>query len=246
MIKVHKTRHPRVSISRRLSIVLGIVSLSAGVCDASRESAVFLAASVPAEHVPVQHERLVADGIVERYVMDPRGDVEGVLLTDGTQVHVPSGVVADFTNAIKPGHHIRVEGIRKQRTQLVAPDMIYNESTAVPFRVPFRLDAPALPLDRLAMTALKVEGIIQVLLYSALNGQVHGMVLSDGTQVRLPPDVSEAFRGSLKVGIQVTVEGYGTENQYGRTLEALAMSSNGGPLTPLDLTIRHLPSRHEK
>lgn len=90
-----------------------------------------MAGSPPIENVPVQHERLVADGIVERYVMDPRGVVEGVLLTDGTQMHVPPGVVADFTNAIKPGHHIRVEGIRKQRTQVVALDVIYNEGVAV-------------------------------------------------------------------------------------------------------------------
>ena len=246
MMKVRKTKHRPVSISRRLSMVLGIVSVSASVCDPSQEVPVSLAASAPAGKAPAQHDRFVADGIVERYLMDPRGDVEGLLLTDGTQMHVTSRVVADFTKAIKPGHHIRVEGIRKQRSQVVTPDVIYNESTGAPFSVPFRLDLPALPLDRLAMTALKVEGIIKVLLYSALNGQVHGMVLSDGTQVRLPPDVSEEFRRSLKVGTQVTVEGYGTENQYGRALEALAMSSNGGPLIPLDLTIRHLPSRQEE
>jgi hypothetical protein len=173
--------------------------------------------------------------------MDPRGDVEGILLNDGTQMHVTSRSVADFTKAIKPGHHIRVEGIRKNGNQVVTPNVISNESTGTRFTVPLRLDLPALPLDRLAMTALKVEGLIRVLLYSPLSGEVYGMVLSDGTQVRLPPDVSVEFRRSFKVGTQVIVEGYGTENQYGRALEALSMSANGGSLIPLDLTIRHLP-----
>ena len=79
MMKVRKTRHRPVSISRRLSMVLGIVSVSAGVCDPSQEAPVSFAASAPAEKAPAQHDRLVADGIVERYLMDPRGDVEGLL-----------------------------------------------------------------------------------------------------------------------------------------------------------------------
>lgn len=217
--------------------------MSAAMYHPSQVSSVFLAGSALAEAAAVQHERLVADGIVERYLMDPRGDVEGVLLTDGTQIHVTSRVVADLTRAIKPGHHIRVQGTRRQPAQIVTPDVIYNESTGAQFTVPLGLDLPGLPLDRFAMTALKVKGAIQVLLYSALNGEVQGMVLSDSTQVRLPPDVSEEFRQSLKVGAHMVVEGYGTENQYGRAIEALAMSLNGGPLIPLDLTIRHLPSR---
>jgi hypothetical protein len=124
MMNLHETRHRQVSISRRLSIVLGIVTMSAGVCDPTLEASVSLAASAPAEKAPISHERLVADGIVERYLLDPRGDVEGLLLTDGTQMHVTSRVVADFTKAIKPGHHIRVEGIRKQRNEVVTPDVI--------------------------------------------------------------------------------------------------------------------------
>ncbi|WP_447984910.1 hypothetical protein [Nitrospira sp. Nam74] len=243
MMRVCKTSHPLVSTSSssRLGIILGIVSMSAGVCNALQDPSVSLAGSASAERAPIQHERLVADGIVERYLMDPRGDVEGILLTDGTQMHVTSRSVADFTKAIKPGDHIRVEGIRKNGNQVVTPNVISNESTGTRFTVPLRLDLPALPLDRLAMTALKVEGLIRVLLYSPLSGEVYGMVLSDGTQVRLPPDVSVEFRRSFKVGTQVTVEGYGTENQHGRALEALSMSANGGPLIPLDLTIRHLP-----
>ena len=75
---------------------------------------------------------------------------------------------------------------------------------------------------------------MQILLYDYLKGVVHGMLLSDGTQVRLPPDVGESFRRSLKVEQHVQVEGYGKETTYGRALEAVAIGVQGRPVLPLD------------
>lgn len=90
------------------------------------------------------------------------------------------------------------------------------------------------------MTPMKAGGTIQVLLHGN-KGEVRGMVLSDGTQVRLPPDVGDEFRRSLRVGENVNVDGYGTENAFGRAIEALSMSADQKPLTPLDPTVRRLP-----
>lgn len=65
MMRVCKTSY---SSSSRLGIILGIVSVSAGVCNALQGPPDSLAGSASPERAPIQHERLVADGIEERYL----------------------------------------------------------------------------------------------------------------------------------------------------------------------------------
>jgi hypothetical protein len=186
-------------------------------------------------------DQAVADGIVERYLLDPRGDVEGLLLTDGVQMYVTSRSYEKLIEAVKPGDHIRVHGIRKNKHLVVQPEVILNMTRNSSFHVPFRLELP-LPSkeDRLSMTEMKAGGSIKVFLYGR-SGEVRGMVLSDGTQVRFPPDASDDLRNSFRIGDNVDVEGYGTENQYGKAMEITAMGTNGGALVPIDPTIRSLP-----
>jgi hypothetical protein len=225
-----------------LFIVLAELSAAYTAEPSSGSSSNRLSPSRVAEKTPPSlTQSPVADGIVARYLMDPRGDVEGLLLTDGTQIHVTSRISDELVKAIKPGNHVRVHGSRKQGEVLVQPDVIVNLTDGSSFSVPLRLDLPLPPKeDRLSMTPMKAGGTIQVLLHGN-NGEVRGMVLSDGTQVRLPPDVSDEFRRSLRAGENVNVEGYGTENTSGRAIEALSMSADKKPLTPLDPTVRRLP-----
>jgi hypothetical protein len=87
---------------------------------------------------------------------------------------------------------------------------------------------------------MTVAGTIEFLLYDHLTGRISGVFLSDGSQVRLPPDVNDEFRKNLKVHEDVRVEGYGVLTPYGRTLEALAMGRKGEPLNYLDASSRQL------
>jgi hypothetical protein len=196
----------------------------------------------PTEHrLPSLHQEFTAEGTVARYLIDPRGEVEGLMLTDGTQMHVTSRNASEFINAIKPGHRIRAQGTRKRQPALFEPDVIQNKTTGTFFRTPLRQDLPIPDQEnRLSMTAMKASGTIDVLLYDYMNQTVHGMLLSDGTQVRLPPDVSEEFRRSLRVGESVDAEGYGTENEYGRAMEALRLGLQHSALRALDATVKSL------
>jgi hypothetical protein len=78
------------------------------------------------------------------------------------------------------------------------------------------------------------------LLYDHLKGVVNGAILSDGTQVRLPPDVGEHFHASLLPNMDVEVRGYGTKTSYGSVLEAIAIGRRGQPLTHLDASTQQL------
>ena len=42
-------------------------------------------------------------GTVKQYTLTPRGDVDGVILTDGTEVKLPPHLSAQTVFAIRPG-----------------------------------------------------------------------------------------------------------------------------------------------
>ena len=184
----------------------------------------------------------IADGIVDRYLLHPLGDVEGLLLRDGSQVHVTARAAHELVSTIQPGDHVQVHGRRPSQLPIVQPDVIVNVTDGRSLTVPLRLDRPIPPAEeRKTLNEMKASGTIQVLLYDHLKGTVNGIVLSDGTQVRLPPDVGERFHLSLQYDLDVEVQGYGTQTQYGRSLRATAIGRKGKPLTYLDASIQQLP-----
>ncbi|HJT22305.1 MAG TPA: hypothetical protein VJ746_17670 [Nitrospira sp.] len=190
---------------------------------------------------PSLNQPPVAEGIVDRYLLHPRGDVNGLLLRDGSQMHVTSRAANQLTKMIRPGDHVRVHGRRASDSSLVKADVITNMTKGVSFTVPYRLDLPIPPAeDQPILNEMRAGGTIQVLLYDHLKGVVNGAVLSDGTQIRLPPDVGDRFHASLQRDMDVRVEGYGTETDYGRALEATAIGRKDGPLTYLDASIQQL------
>ena len=190
---------------------------------------------------PSMEKPPVADGIVDRYLLNPRGDVNGLLLRDGSQMHVTLRAAEDLTKTIQPGDHVRVHGRRVADLPLVRADVIINVSDGKSFTVPYRLDLPMPPREeRPRVNEMKAAGIIEVLLYDPSKGVVNGALLSDGTQVRLPPDVGEQFRASLQANMDVEVRGYGTATPFGSALEAIAIGRRGQPMTHLDASIQEL------
>ena len=183
----------------------------------------------------------IADGIVDRYLLHPLGLVDGLLLRDGSQMHVTSRAAHELVEIIQPGDHVRVYGRRPSQSPLIQPDVIVNITDGRSLTVPFRLDLPIPRTEgRKPPTQMRARGTIQVLLYDHLKNVVHGVILSDGTQVRLPPDVGKDFHLALRPHLEVEVEGHGTETQYGRSLEATAIGRTDGPLTHLDASIQQL------
>lgn len=183
----------------------------------------------------------VADGIVDRYLLNPRGDVYGLLLRDGSQMHITLRAGQDLIKSIQPGDHVRVHGRRASDSLVVKPDVIINVTDGTSFTVPYRLDLPMPPREeRPAVTEMNATGTIRELLYDPLKDVVNGALLSDGTQVRLPPDIGEHFHASLHKDMDVEVRGYGTSTPYGSALEATAIGRKGQPLTHLDASTQHL------
>jgi hypothetical protein len=68
------------------------------------------------------------EGIVNRYLVNPHGEVDGVLLSNGTQIKFPPHMSADLTRAVKPNDKITAPG-RPERAPVFTAFSITNAST---------------------------------------------------------------------------------------------------------------------
>ena len=125
--------------------------------------------------------------------------------------------------------------------RLVQADVMTNQTAGTTFIVPLRLDLPMPDQHTLSMTEMSAAGTIRAFFYHPLKKIVQGMLLSDETQIRLPPDASQELRRSFHIGDRLTVRGNGTINRFGRAVEALAIGRNSGALVPLDASLQTLP-----
>jgi hypothetical protein len=182
-----------------------------------------------------------AEGTVRQYLMNPHGEVDGLLLNDGTQINFPPHMANELVGVVKPNDRVSIQGDR-ERDSVVKADVITNSRTgqSVAEHAPSWKDRPMPPhLKRLSMNDMQASGAIQALLY-APRGEVRGFILADGTQIHVRPDVGDSVSRALTVGETIRAEGYGIDNQYGRSLEATAIGFGGGRLVPLDRSVRSL------
>ncbi len=183
-----------------------------------------------------------AEGTVERFILDPRGEVEGLLLSDGTYMYITSRAAEQVVRLFKPGDNVQVYGRLRRDERQVQPDVLKNLTSSETFTVPLRLDLPMQKQEfQLSVTEMSATGTIRLFFYHPLQRVIQGMLLSDNTQIRLPPDASQELRTSLHIGEAVTVKGNGTSNQFGRAIEAVAIGRNSRSLVPLDASLQRLP-----
>src|SRR5579863_6557765 len=68
-------------------------------------------------------------GRVKQYTLTPRGDVDGLILADGTEVKLPPHLSAQIVYAIRPGDEVSIRGLRARAVPLVDAASITNIST---------------------------------------------------------------------------------------------------------------------
>jgi hypothetical protein len=156
-------------------------------------------------------------GKVAQYSLTPRGDVDGVILDDGTQVHLPPHLGGQMTKVIKPGETITVRGLKA----LAVPVIQAYSLTSAAGRMIIDTGPPVLPPRPLATDVqwLAVSGLVREPLYGPA-GDMNGALLEDGTQVHVPPGQASALSDKLRAGKMLSAQGYGVSSIYGRSLDA--------------------------
>lgn len=154
-------------------------------------------------------------GKVAQYSLTPRGEVAGLILADGTEVHVPPFVSTQLVFAVKPGDAVTVHGLKARAIPMVAARSITNDASGATVLVM----PPQGHHRQAAGAALEAEGKVAAVLHTP-RGDANGVRLEDGTQVRLPPGEARRLGETLAVGKSVAVRGDGYAGPLGRVIAA--------------------------
>ncbi|MDR5821818.1 MULTISPECIES: hypothetical protein [unclassified Caballeronia] len=172
-------------------------------------------------------------GTVARFLTNPDGDVDGFMTDDGTLVRFPPHMSAQLTSAVRRGDLVQVSGQREEGGSFAAQRITDTQTGRQVIDEPPMRGAP--PMPRAArgagLSPLSAQGQVAHIT-TAPRGEPDGVILSDGTVIKLTPPVAQQFATLVRTGATVSAQGYGTKNQYGTALQATAFGSPG-KLTPL-------------
>jgi len=167
-------------------------------------------------------------GTVSRYTLTPRGDVDGLILVDGTEVHFPPHLSTQLVLAIKPGDAITVRGLKALSVPLIAAIAITNDATGYTV-VDSGPGAGPGAGSRGARQAMSLQSRVQMSLHGP-RGELNGAMLEDGTIVRLPPPDAQRLAALLMPGQTIVVQGDGLTTAMGRVVEVQAIGPSEAQL----------------
>ncbi len=163
-------------------------------------------------------------GKVAQFTLSPRGDIDGMLLDDGTEVHVGPGISSELAFTLKPGDAVTIHGLKAKSVPMVAAASITNDATGttVTGRMGRGHDERG--------ASLEAEGTVKQVLH-APRGEVNGVLLDNGTVVRLPPQEATRLAAQLAVGQKLFVRGMGVASPLGKVVMARQLGPDRTKLT---------------
>ncbi|HEX3350223.1 MAG TPA: OB-fold nucleic acid binding domain-containing protein [Acetobacteraceae bacterium] len=165
-------------------------------------------------------------GKVAQYTLTPRGDVDGFMLDDGTQVHVPPFLSDQLVFAARPGDAVTIHGLKASAVPMVMALAVTNDASHV------TVMAGGRPRAMWNDAGMDAQGAIKAQLHGR-RGDLNGVVLQDGTIVRLPPPDAQKMASQLAVGQTVYVSGRGVQNALGKVIEARQIGPSKDQLTEI-------------
>jgi hypothetical protein len=155
-------------------------------------------------------------GKVAQYSLTPRGDVDGLILTDGTEIHLPPHLGTQLVFAVKPGDSVSIRGLKARALPLIQAMSVTNEAsgTAVVDQAMGGPPGPSGPPQNLT-----AQGRIRQDLHGPA-GDLNGALLDDGTIVRLPPPEAQRLAAMIAPGQTIDAHGLGYEGKLGRVVAA--------------------------
>jgi hypothetical protein len=191
-------------------------------------------------------------GKVAQYDLTPRGDVDGLILEDGTEVHFPPHLGTEIVAVVKPGDAVTVHGLKARALPLVQAMSVTADASGKtvqdtgpaggppgePMGGPRgpgphhgRPPGPAMMGGGQPMTA---QGTVKTQLHGP-RGELNGVLLNDGTIVKLPPPEATRLADQIKTGQTVYVQGDGFKNNLGTIVLARGIGPSADKLTEIKM-----------
>jgi hypothetical protein len=174
------------------------------------------------------------NGKVQQFTLTPRGEIDGLILTDGTEVKTPPHLSTAIAYAIKPGDTVTIHGLRAAAVPLLQATSISDRTTnrSVIDQGPDLGPGGPAPFTNPSAVS-EIQGSIRMDLHGA-RGEINGVLLTDGTVLRLPPDAAVNLSTLLQPGRVVVAQGDVVSNPIGKVLQVRSIGASRSTLTPID------------
>ncbi len=162
-------------------------------------------------------------GVVAQYDVTPRGDIDGLILQDGTEVHLPPHLSTELAALVRPGSAVTIHGLHAKALPLVQAMSITDDASSKtvtddgPGARPPRPHGPPGPRDE--GQPLEAQGMVKMQLHGP-RGDFNGVLLDSGAMIHLPPPEAMRLAADLAVGKPVSAAGFGVQNSLGESIEA--------------------------
>ena len=163
-----------------------------------------------AQQAPPNDAAKMIKGTVAQYSLMPGGDVDGLILADGTEIFWPPHFSTQLVFSVRPGDAVTIQGSKVGVTPMVAAESVTNDATSVTVA---NMGPPSPP------KRLEDEGRIKAQLHDR-RGTLNGVLLEDGTIVRMPPPEAERLAANLAVGQPLYASGDGVASPLGKVIAA--------------------------
>jgi len=188
------------------------------------------------------------NGTVDRFLLNPHGDADGLLLTDGMEVHFPPHMSKQVVAALKSGDKVKIRGIRPRGAEMVAAVSLEAiDGKQIIDQGPPKEGPDHKPGKKHATDAHKpmdVEGVVKHVLHGP-RGEKRGALLEDGRIVRIPPHAADLLHELLAPGKKLAVRGEGLTNALGTVVDAHEISASLAHLRPVEPKKPHEHAEHK-
>jgi hypothetical protein len=157
-------------------------------------------------------------GAVAQYTLAPWGEIDGLILADGTEVHLPPRLSSALVYAVHPGDTVSIRGLRAKAIPMVDAVTVTNSETGVVVG------------GQPNHERQEVTGVVKATLHSP-RGDADGVLLADGTAVRLPPQEATRLAAMLAPGQTVVVRGEGVTSPLGHVIAVREIGPSADKLT---------------
>src|SRR5437867_167710 len=172
-------------------------------------------------------------GILERFVLNRHGEVDGFVMNGQTQtpilVHTPPHMEGELVGNMKAGDKLRVRGMRPRGAHVVAAVAVTGESG---WQIVDKGPDHDRKHPKIEHQKMQLEGTVRLALFGP-KGELRGALLADGTIIRIGPKEAEQVAELLAPGAKIAANGDGIETAHGRVIEVRAIGTEPGSLRPV-------------
>jgi hypothetical protein len=190
-------------------------------------------------------------GELDRLTLTARGDIDGFILKDGTEVKTAPDLSTQIAYAIRPGDRVTVHGLKAAALPLVSAVSITDEVThrtvtdsgasGVP---PMNPPQPPAPPPRGGPqppgATSETKGRVRMVLHGP-QGEMNGVLLESGAILRFPPDQDAQLATVVQPRQPVVAEGTLITNALGTVVDVQQIGPSrdqlvavGPPSRPMD------------